>query len=256
LETRSSSTWRSRTSNNTVSIAPRTRVQLHEATQALAPIPSLARPEPSPQHRPGSRRSQVGTVLVLGVLGAMALWARHPAELTRSLTPVPRAVPVTRSQPGPAPGPTPRRMEPSPEATPVPYRLPYIPPPVLTGLPLEPGTPADPPPPPRLPPEYTPAPLPAIVPSPHPAIVPLSQPGPQSQTQPGTPVDFRVSTIAGDGQRRSAVLEFEGQTYLVEPGTKVPDSYAPLFDVKEIQENSVTVFDRRTNRMVSKLLGF
>jgi hypothetical protein len=71
---------------------------------------------------------------------------------------------------------------------------------------------------------------------------------------PPPPVNFRVNALAGDDRYRQAVVEFEGQIYMVEPGTKVPSDDNVAFEVKLVDSEKVEVFDPKTNRIVRKQL--
>lgn len=68
------------------------------------------------------------------------------------------------------------------------------------------------------------------------------------------PVNFKVNAVAGDHPNYVAVIEYEGQTYIVQKDTKVPDEQNPAFDVKEVTAEKVVVFDRKINRLVPKQL--
>lgn len=84
-------------------------------------------------------------------------------------------------------------------------------------------------------------------------IVPaISAPPPPPPPIP--PVNFKVNAVAGDHPNYVAVIEFEGQTYIVQKDTKVPDEQNPAFDVKEVTAEKVVVFDRKINRLVPKQL--
>jgi hypothetical protein len=93
---------------------------------------------------------------------------------------------------------------------------------------------------------------PVVAPSPVPYFPkPPEVPAP---IPPPPPVNFTVSALAGEPHNYQAVLEFEGQTYIVEPGTKVPSEDHPAFEVKAVDAEKVEVFDRKTNRIVRKQL--
>ncbi|MBI4863689.1 MAG: hypothetical protein HY815_26030 [Candidatus Riflebacteria bacterium] len=81
---------------------------------------------------------------------------------------------------------------------------------------------------------------------------------PVMQTQaaappPVPPVNFKVNAVAGEHPNYVAVIEFEGQTYIVQSGTKVPDEN-PAFEVRNVTAEKVEVFDRKTSRIVQKNL--
>lgn len=69
------------------------------------------------------------------------------------------------------------------------------------------------------------------------------------------PVSFKVQALAIDGARRVAVVDFEGQTYVVQEGTPVPDASNPAFTVKTVSDEKVCVYDPRTMRLVTKQLA-
>ena len=77
----------------------------------------------------------------------------------------------------------------------------------------------------------------------------LPQPPPPA---PLPPVNFKVNALAVDGAQRVAVVEFEGQSYIVQPGTAVPDASTPAFTVKEVTDTEVKVWDPRVSRMVNR----
>ena len=60
-----------------------------------------------------------------------------------------------------------------------------------------------------------------------------------------------LSRSAGDSQ---AVIEYEGETFVVHPGSKVPDDIAARFEVKNVTDACVEVFDRVSQRLVSRCL--
>lgn len=66
------------------------------------------------------------------------------------------------------------------------------------------------------------------------------------------PVTFTVQAVASDRAQKVAVVEFEGQIYIVQAGTSVPDGGSPAFVVKSVTETQVSVFDPRIKRMVIK----
>jgi hypothetical protein len=222
---------RPRTANDTVNWAARSRVQLAEQTQVLTAGPV------QPGHQARARRAQVLTVLVVGVVGAIALWSRYEGAPSRTLVSSPS--PVARSEPPPASVAPPERT-PEPVATPEPVRTPIVVPPVAIFS-------ATPPPPVTLPSN---APLPPPVPW---RSITCGLPPPPP---PPPSAFFRVVSIAGENPSYVAVLEFEGMTYIVNPGTMVPDEMSPAFEVKYIGPDRVDVFDSKTRRIVSRTLGF
>jgi hypothetical protein len=85
------------------------------------------------------------------------------------------------------------------------------------------------------------------------AITPVIAP-PAPPPPPIPPVNFKVNAVAGDHPNYVAVIEFEGQTYIVQKGTKVPEEGNAAFEVKEVTAEKVTVFDMKINRLVPKQL--
>jgi hypothetical protein len=67
------------------------------------------------------------------------------------------------------------------------------------------------------------------------------------------PVQFKVNAVAGEHPAYVAVIEYEGQTYIVQAGTKVPDEN-PAFEVKSVTAEKVEVYDKKTQRIVQKQL--
>jgi hypothetical protein len=105
---------------------------------------------------------------------------------------------------------------------------------------------------------------------PMPSAMPVIPPPP-----PPPPVHFKVEALARDARGRAvALVAFEGQSYVVEPGTGVPDERFPVFRVKKITtcerhdtsrpsdegaaitQECVEVDDLQTHRIVVKDLGF
>lgn len=95
-----------------------------------------------------------------------------------------------------------------------------------------------------------------IEPKPEPVPVTTQIPTIQASAPPPPPippVNFKVNAVAGDSPNFVAVIEFEGQTYIVQAGTKVPEEN-PAFEVKTVTSDKVEVFDRKTNRLVQRPL--
>lgn len=87
------------------------------------------------------------------------------------------------------------------------------------------------------------------------AATPSASPAVEGVRPPAIPpVRFSVNAIVPDDTGFTAVIEYEGETYLVRPGTPVPDSMQPRFEVKEVVEDCVEVFDRESKRIVSSCL--
>ena len=94
-----------------------------------------------------------------------------------------------------------------------------------------------------------PEPVKAVVIDPGPKITPI-------EVKPVVlPVSFRVDALAVDGPHRVAVVDYEGQSYIVQEGTSVPDNAAPAFTVKALTDTQVTVFDARALKLVSKQIS-
>lgn len=70
-----------------------------------------------------------------------------------------------------------------------------------------------------------------------------------------TPATFKVVAIAGEGDAYSAVLEYKGATYVVTPGTLVPDQDDPAFQVRDISADRVEVYDPVTKRIIRRSLS-
>jgi hypothetical protein len=229
VDSRSGSHSRPRTASETSRLAPPSRVGLSQGTQVLA----VSKERSNELHR-RARRAQTLTLLVTVVVGGIALWSRRPVVETPERTASP--TPIVQSEPSPAESPVERLQPPSPSPEPVARPVPSPPTARPLALPPLPSMP-NPLPPPTVPP---PPPAPTFTPPPPPV----------------PPVNFGVSAIAGNDSHRTAVIEFEGQNYIVEAGTKIPDSYRPVFEVKAVLDNAVEVFDRRTSRIIVKRLGY
>jgi hypothetical protein len=93
------------------------------------------------------------------------------------------------------------------------------------------------------------APLPVLS---QPAAIPVAAAA--APPPPAPPVQFKVNAVAGEHPHYVAVIEYEGQTYIVQKDTKVPDDNNVAFDVRNVTSEKVEVFDRRTNRLVQKQL--
>jgi hypothetical protein len=96
-----------------------------------------------------------------------------------------------------------------------------------------------------------------VEPKPEPVpVVPVNPAinAPPPPPPPAPPVNFKVNAVAGEHPNYVAVIEFEGQTFIVQAGTKVPDDQSPVFEVKLVTAEKVEVFDRKTNRIVQKQL--
>ena len=63
---------------------------------------------------------------------------------------------------------------------------------------------------------------------------------------------FKVNAIAGDAPNFVAVLEYKGQTYIVQKGTNVPDDKAPELRVKSVTNHSV-IAEARGGNIVQEL---
>lgn len=65
---------------------------------------------------------------------------------------------------------------------------------------------------------------------------------------------FQVSGIANQGNAYVAILEYKGNSYIVQPGTMVPDQDDPAFQVRAISANRVEAFDPVMRRLVRRSL--
>lgn len=69
------------------------------------------------------------------------------------------------------------------------------------------------------------------------------------------PVQFAVTALAVDGERKVAVIEFMGQTYIVQEGSKVPETGTPAMEVRSVTEEKVVVTDTRLMQLVTKQIA-
>lgn len=69
------------------------------------------------------------------------------------------------------------------------------------------------------------------------------------------PVQFAVTALAVDGERKVAVIEFQGQTYIVQEGSKIPETGTPAMEVKSVTEEKVVVTDTRLMQPVTKQIA-
>ena len=69
------------------------------------------------------------------------------------------------------------------------------------------------------------------------------------------PVEFTVTALAVDGANRVAVIEFQGQTYIAQEGTKIPDTGTPSIEVKTLTDEKVVVVDTRRAALVTKQIA-
>ena len=67
------------------------------------------------------------------------------------------------------------------------------------------------------------------------------------------PVEFQVMAVAESDSTYVAVIEFHGQSYVVQKGAKIPDD-APEFTVGDISSSQVDAFDPKANVTVHKQL--
>ena len=79
----------------------------------------------------------------------------------------------------------------------------------------------------------------------------VAQPEPP---RPIPPVQFTVTALAVDGSNHVAVIEFEGQTYIAQVGTKIPETGTPAMEVKSVTDEKVVVTDTRLARLVTRQL--
>lgn len=96
-----------------------------------------------------------------------------------------------------------------------------------------------------------------VEPSPPPAPITSLVPKVSATAPPAPaipPVNFVVSAIAGEHPNYMAVIDYEGQSYIVQVGQKVPDEPPHAFEVKAVTDKKVEVFDLKTNRIVVKVI--
>jgi Tfp pilus assembly protein PilP len=65
---------------------------------------------------------------------------------------------------------------------------------------------------------------------------------------------FTVSGIAQQGNAYVAIVEYKGSTFVVQPGTMVPDQDDPAFQVRAITSTRVEAFDPVMRRLVRRSL--
>lgn len=65
---------------------------------------------------------------------------------------------------------------------------------------------------------------------------------------------FTVSGIAQQGDAYVAIVEYKGGTFVVQPGTMVPDQDDPAFQVRAITSTRVEAFDPVMRRLVRRSL--
>ena len=65
---------------------------------------------------------------------------------------------------------------------------------------------------------------------------------------------FQVTGIAQQGDAYVAILEWKGGTFVVQPGTMVPDQDDPAFQVRAITSTRVEAFDPVMRRLVRRSL--
>lgn len=88
---------------------------------------------------------------------------------------------------------------------------------------------------------------PPVIPVHTPVPVPTVRPPP-----PPVPVAFKVEAIAGDPGQYMAVLEYGGQTYIVSPGMRLPESGPTQLEVKDVSSERVVVYDFSVKRLVER----
>lgn len=82
-----------------------------------------------------------------------------------------------------------------------------------------------------------------------PTVKPVSGPPP-----PPPPVSFNVVAIAGEEPDYVAVVEYKKDTYIVQPGAKVPADDQVDFEVKSVSSDKVEVYDPKAKRIVRRNL--
>jgi hypothetical protein len=65
---------------------------------------------------------------------------------------------------------------------------------------------------------------------------------------------FSVAGIAQQGDAYVAIIEYKGQSFIVQPGTMVPDQDDPAFQVRAITSSRVEAFDPVMRRLVRRSL--
>lgn len=65
---------------------------------------------------------------------------------------------------------------------------------------------------------------------------------------------FTVTGIANQGDSYVAILDYKGNSYVVQPGTMVPDQDDPAFQVRAITASRVEAFDPVMRRLVRRSL--
>jgi hypothetical protein len=83
----------------------------------------------------------------------------------------------------------------------------------------------------------------------------LPRPIPQIILKPIPPVAFKVSAIAGEWPNYVAVIEYNNETYVVQPGTSVPSADEPAIMVRGIGPTLVEAYDPTTRTIVRRALG-
>lgn len=107
---------------------------------------------------------------------------------------------------------------------------------------------------------------PAITPVAPLVVVPLPDPMPLQWVPNGAPrhselldsyplgASFSVAGIANQGDAYMAIVEYKGASYIVQPGTMVPDQDDPAFQVRAITAQRVEAFDPVMRRIVRRSL--
>ena len=97
-------------------------------------------------------------------------------------------------------------------------------------------------------------------------VMPVPNPMPLQWVPNGAPKDselmdsyplgasFSVTGIANQGSAYVAILDYKGQSYIVQPGTMVPDQDDPAFQVRAITATRVEAFDPVMRRLVRRSL--
>jgi hypothetical protein len=72
--------------------------------------------------------------------------------------------------------------------------------------------------------------------------------------RPLTPARVVLNAIAGDYPNYVAVIESEGQTYIVQHGTKVPDDGPTKLTITKLSSSSLEYWDHEMQRRVALVL--
>lgn len=66
------------------------------------------------------------------------------------------------------------------------------------------------------------------------------------------PLEFKVTALAGDDAETVGVLSYQGESFVVQRGSRVPDCGDSVFEVLDLDDSSVTIRDLWSGRKIRR----